>query len=154
MDKKIMTRITQLPLTLYRIQPRMPVNLRNYDLQIAAGRSSFDLKVHKNKVLPIDPQTAFKTPNGMSLRPASDTMLKILESFRGEPTIYTMLTGLELPKGFCIYHEHTDHYSLQTTDPITLSELNQKMTEFLETLPSMTKQQFIEQMNDIDDQDC
>jgi hypothetical protein len=151
---KAMNRFSELPLTLYRIQPRFPVNLRPYDVQMSLGRTSFDLKTHDGFVKPIEQGTPFRTPNGMSLRPASDTMVNILEKFRGEPTIYTLLTGTQLPKGLCIYHEHTDHYSLQTTERITLPEFNHKLTEFLESLPSMTKQDFLAQMDDINDQDC
>lgn len=149
-----MQRITQLPLTLYRIQPRLPVNLRSFDKQMALGRSSFDLKLHDGLVLPVAQGTSFKTPNGMSLRPSSDTMRSILSSFRGEPTIYTLLTGLKLPDGLCIYHEHTDHYSMQTTKPIPLDEFNAKLTEFLKTLPSQSKEQFLAMLDDVDDQDC
>jgi hypothetical protein len=149
-----MQRITQLPLTLYRIQPRLPVNLRSFDKQMALGRSSFDLKLHNGLVTPVVQGTSFSTPNGMSLRPSSETMRTILESFRGEPTIYTLSTGLKLPDGLCIYHEHTDHYSMQCTKPISLDDFNVKLTDFLKSLPSQSKQQFLAMLDDIDDQDC
>jgi hypothetical protein len=121
---------------------------------MSLGRSSFDLKLHNNLVLPVEQGLPFKTPNGMSLRPSSDTMRTILQGFRGEPRIYTLVTGLTVPEGLCIYHEHTDHYSMQTTEPITLDAFNQKLTEFLETLPYQSKEQFLAMLDDVDDQDC
>ena len=45
-------RFTQLPLTLYRIQPRLPVVLRDFNAQMEKQRASFDLKTHNGLVLP------------------------------------------------------------------------------------------------------
>jgi hypothetical protein len=60
----------RLPLTLYRIQPRLPVALRDFQTQKGLGRSSFDLKLHDDKVVAMPNDTVeFHTPNGMSLRP-------------------------------------------------------------------------------------
>ncbi len=148
-----MKKYLTVPLTLYRIQPRLPVSLRAYDIQMAKGRTSFDLKRHNGLVLPISPDTHFHTPNGMSLRPAGENMTRILQNFKGEPSIFTLVCGLRLPDGFCIYHEHTDHYSLQTTEQIELGAFNAKLTEFLKSLPFQTRAQFMEQQEDIDDQD-
>ena len=52
-----------------------------------------------------------------------------------------------------VIHEHSDHYSMQTTQPIPLPELNEKMTELLATCLSSTKEQFLEALDDEDDQD-
>jgi len=148
-----MKRYTQLPLTLYRIQPRLPVALRDYQTQMAKGRTSFDLKLDdKGFVQPVT-GTRFTTPNGMSLRPSSDTMIQILKGFRGEPKIYHLACGMELPAGFVVYHEHSDHYSLQTSEPILFESFNERLTKFLESLPVQTREQFLNQMEDIDDQD-
>jgi hypothetical protein len=148
-----MKKFTTLPLTLYRVQSRLPVKLRSFDQQILLNRTSFDLKLHNDLVLPIDPSKGFKTPNGMSLRPPSETMIRILKEFKGSPTVYTLRCGLELPEDLCVYHEHTDHYSLQTTVPISLPDFNKKLTEFLESLPVQTREQFLEMAEDVDDQD-
>jgi hypothetical protein len=80
-------------------------------------------------------------------------MMRILESFKGQPTIYRMHEGLKLPQGLILWHEHTDHYSLQTSEPISLPKFNEKLSDFLRELPSQTKAQFLAQMNDEDDQD-
>ncbi len=141
------------PLTLYRIQPKLPVRLRSYDDQVAKGRASFDLKLHDGKVMPIKNESKFETPNGMSLRPVGDKMSNILANFKGDPTIYAIRSGTTIPSHFALFHEHSDHYSLQTAEPVDLDTLNKRMTEFLETLPKQTVQQFMEQMEDVDDQD-
>ena len=148
-----MKKFSIAPLTLYRIQPKLPVRLRSYDDQVAKGRASFDLKLHDGKVLPIKNEIKFETPNGMSLRPAGDNMTRILANFRGEPTVYTIGCGTTIPSHFALFHEHTDHYSLQTAEPVDLDTLNKRMTEFLETLPKQSLQQFIEQLEDDEDQD-
>jgi hypothetical protein len=147
-----MKRFTQLPLTLYRIQAKPQVNLRDFALQMAKGRTSYDLKTVDGMVLPMEGDT-FHTPNGMSLRPNSDTMIGILENFRGSPRVYSIPVGTTLPDGLVVFHEHSNHYSLQTTVPIPLPDLNDKMTDFLAGCISVTKEQFLEAQDDEDDQD-
>ena len=58
-----------------------------------------------------------------------------------------------MPDGLVVLHERDDHYSLQTDEPVELDTLNEKLTSFLETLPSQTRDQFVEQLEDPDDQD-
>lgn len=58
-----------------------------------------------------------------------------------------------VPKGMVLILEHSDHYSLQTSVEETLSEFNSKLTDYLTSLPSLTKAQFEEFYNDVDDQD-
>lgn len=154
MAAKAMPRFTRLPLTLYRIQPRLPVSLRDYDTQLAKGRSSFDLKLHAGLVQPVPVDTPFEGPNGMSLRPAEENMLGILKKFKGTPMVYRMHEGLLLPESLVVYHEHTDHYSMQTQTPMSLGEFNTALTDFLKSLPPpMTREQFFAAMDDEDDQD-
>ena len=153
MSSFVVKRFTQLPLTLFRIQPLLPVNLRNFEDQQRKGRASFDLKTVNGLVHPAV-GNSFTGPNGMSLRPSSDVMRDILVNFRGSPLVYQLPTGLVLPEGLVILHEHSDHYSLQTTMPISLPELNAKMTTFLTSLQSCTKEQFLAALDDIEDQDC
>lgn len=145
-----------MPRTLYRIQPRLPVSLRDFDLQRKKGRSSFDVVTHDGLVEPLAPekQSAFSTPNGMSLRPDGQNLRRILSDFQGTPMIYRMHEGLEIPASFSLFHEHSDHYSLQTSGAVSLADLNHKLTSFLEALPPpQTREQFFAQLNDEDDQD-
>ena len=98
----------------------------------------------------------FHTPNGMSLRQANDKMMNILNNFRGDPNllrIYRMQENSRVPEGMMLILEHTDHYSLQTSIEQSLADFNAKLTEYLKSLPSLTKEQFQEFYNDVDDQD-
>lgn len=147
-----MKRFTSLPLTLYRIQGKLPVKLRDFDTQKALGRSSFDLKRHNGLVLPMEGDV-FHTPNGMSLRPASQAMDQILEGFKDDVQVYRLHAGLPLPKHFVLFHEHSDHYSLQTAEPVSLEDFNERLTKFLEQHPFQNKKQFQDFRNDPDDQD-
>ena len=147
-----LTRFRQLPLTLYRIQPRLQVSLRDFDTQMAKKRESYDLKLHNGLVLPMTGDT-FHTPNGMSLRPNSDTMVRILNQFRGDVNVYSILQGTILPDDLVVIHEHTDHYSMQTTVPVSLPDLNAKMTELLSKCMCVTREEFLARLEDLDDQD-
>ena len=148
-----MPRFTRVPTTLYRIKSQPSVRLRDYQIQMGLGRTSYDLKLVDQLVQPLPIPSSFHTPNGMSLRPAGPNMISILERFRGSPIIFTLACGLELPQGLCLYHEHSDHYSLQTTVPVALQDFNESLTRFLSALPRQTKDQFLAQMMDEDDQD-
>lgn len=150
-----MQRYFRIPRTLYRIQPRLPVQLRDKATQMAKQRTSFDLIIHEDGNVHPMVGNEFHTPNGMSLRPSTPKMRQILEDFRGGDSlrIYRLQENLKLPDGFIVLHEHSDHYSLQTTEPISLENFNRKLTEFLQTLPSQTKEAFIDEYDDIDNQD-
>jgi hypothetical protein len=154
MSKLVVSRFKRLPITLYRLQGSLPVKLRDYAVQMAAGRQSYDLKLHENDGL-VHPAygDTWIGPNGMSLRPATENMLHIAKNYRGNVTVYRMQEGMDMPDGLIVLHERDDHYSLQTDAPILLDELNEKMTDFLITLPSQTRDQFVAQLEDPDDQD-
>ena len=122
---------------------------------MAKNRASFDLKLYNGQVLPMT-GNKFHTPNGMSLRQASPKMMSILENFRGDQDllrIYRMQENSPVPKDMVLFLEHSDHYSLQVAVPMSLADFNYNLTEYLKSLPSMSKQEFIEFYNDVDDQD-
>lgn len=153
MSSSIVSRFKRLPVTLYRLQERLPVNLADHATQMAAGRKSFDLKIHDDCLVHPAHGDTWIGPNGMSLRPATENMYHIAKNYRGNVRVYRFQEGMDMPDGLIVLHERDDHYSLQTDEPIALDELNQKMTRLLETLPSQTKEQFIEQLEDENDQD-
>lgn len=151
-----MPHFQRLPRTLYRIQPKLPVALRALSEQQLKGRSSFDLKLHEADQLvhPVPVGSAFQGPNGMSLRPAGENLDRILREFRGAPLIYRLHEGLLLPPQLILFHEHTDHYSLQAAQPMPLPQLNDHLTRLLQALPPpMTREQFFAAQQDEDDQD-
>lgn len=147
-----MKRFAQLPITLYRIQAKPNVNLRDWGDQMSKGRTSYDLKTVDGMVMPMEGDT-FHTPNGMSLRPSSERMVEILKNFRGSPRVYALPVGTILPEGLVVFHEHSDHYSMQTTVPVPLPVFNDQLTKFLSGCVSVTKEQFLEAQDDEDDQD-
>ncbi len=149
-----MQRYTRLPLTLYRIQANLPVRLRDYQTQMEKNRQSFDLKLHDGLVKPVPVGSQFETPNGMSLRPPTPVMQNILTAFRGNPTIYRFQQGMALPEPLVIYHEHTNQYSLQTSEAMPLDEFNERLTKLLQSLPAQTREDFFASLStDEDDQD-
>jgi hypothetical protein len=148
-----MSRYTQLPVTLYRIQSKLPVRLRDYEVQKSKGLTSYDLKLKNGLVHPMPISSPFVSPNGMSLRPMGTNLESLVRGFKNDFTIYTLCCGIQLPPELCVFHEHSDHYSLQTTKPVTLDTFNQILTEFLMSQPKQTKEQFINQLNDPDDYD-
>lgn len=120
---------------------------------MAKGRQSYDLKTHEDgKVHPAHGET-FIGPNGMSLRPATENMLHIAKNYRGNVTVYRLQEGMDMPKGLVVLHERDDHYSLQTDEVVELQVLNERLTKLLESCPSQTRDQFVEQLEDPDDQD-
>ena len=61
---------------------------------------------------------AFERPNGLSLRPVGLFLAEMLDNI--EPKfIFELPVGLTLPKDMVMIHERSDHYSLQTTIPIS-----------------------------------
>lgn len=151
--KQFVKRFSKLPITLFRVQPTLPVNLRDYDTQQARGRPTYDLKIHPDGLVHPAPGDEFIGPNGMSLRPGNEKMLNIVKNWRGDTMVYRLQEGRQLPDELIVLHERDDHYSLQTTEPVLLETLNAIMTELLQQSPVQTKEQFVENMEDFDDQD-
>ncbi|KAJ3376528.1 hypothetical protein HDU84_009793, partial [Entophlyctis sp. JEL0112] len=145
-------RYTKFPVTLFRIQAKLPVSLRDFEVQTAKGRTSYDLKQSGGLVQPMAGDV-FHTPNGMSLRPLGPKMIGILENFKAEPRVYRMQEGAAVPPKMTLIHEHSDHYSLQVAEPMPLPEFNDRLSRFLETLPSSSKAEFLAAWNEDDEQD-
>ena len=91
-----MKRYRRFPISLNRIQGKLPVSLRDYDSQQAKNRRSFDLKLFNNMVEPMLSES-FHTPNGMSLRPSNDKMVEILKEYKGDVKIFRIHEGVLLP---------------------------------------------------------
>mmetsp|Transcript_39089 Transcript_39089/g.55031 ORF Transcript_39089/g.55031 Transcript_39089/m.55031 type:complete len:154 (+) Transcript_39089:14-475(+) len=149
----MVSRFKQLPVTLYRLQSKLPTKLREYAAQMAAGRQSYDLKLRDDGLVHPAAGDTFIGPNGMSLRPATENMLHIAKNYRGNVTVFRLQEGLKLPDGLVLLHERDDHYSLQTDEPVTLETLNSRITEVLAECPTQTRDQFVDQLEDPDDQD-
>jgi hypothetical protein len=139
-----LTRFRVVPVDLYRLQTGWNVKLREFHAQKAKQKASFDYK--QNAEGKIEPTVGdfFKGPNGMSLRPAGPNLTNIATSYNAK-NVYRIPEGVEIPENMVLIHEHTDHYSLQTTVVCTEKELNARMTKFLKQhAEEMTMEQFLE----------
>ncbi|KAJ3018066.1 UNVERIFIED_CONTAM: hypothetical protein HDU68_011346 [Siphonaria sp. JEL0065] len=107
---------------------------------MAKNRTSWDLKLHNGLILPMEGDV----PNGTSLRQLGRKIIGILEGFKLEPRVYRMQEGSPVPVGTVLIHEHSNYWSLQVAEPMSLGDYNGKQTKFLEGLPSQTKTEFLE----------
>eukprot|EP01087_Luapelamoeba_hula_P007389 TRINITY_DN1816_c0_g1_i1.p2 TRINITY_DN1816_c0_g1~~TRINITY_DN1816_c0_g1_i1.p2 ORF type:complete len:119 (-),score=14.60 TRINITY_DN1816_c0_g1_i1:37-393(-) len=82
--------------------------------------------------------------NGASLRPNTPMLQEVIRNFRGRhTTVYRLPQDTPIPDDLILLHEHTDHFSLQCAVPMTLSELNKKLTTFCQKHgEKLTKQGF------------
>ncbi|KAF9962429.1 hypothetical protein BGZ65_009197, partial [Modicella reniformis] len=131
-----MVRFTRFfPATLARIQSGLQVNLRDGTVKT---RGSFDLRTtNLGQVVlptPID-QKKWTLPNGCSLRsPLSTSFQDVVESFDERDTfIFIIDKGTPIPKDLVLILERGDHFSFQCARSMTLQELNDRLTKFLET---------------------
>ncbi|KAI5480904.1 hypothetical protein MNV49_006713 [Pseudohyphozyma bogoriensis] len=96
----------------------------------------------------VQPRTGdlFEVPNGCSLRPDCPTMQEVIRGFNHKNTIvWTIPEGLPFPSHFVLIHEHSDHFSLQTTEPVSLTEFNKRLTTFFtEKCTEMTQKEWCE----------
>jgi len=136
-------RHTVLPLPLFRIQSGDKASLREYEDQKKKGRTSFDLKLGADGKVHPAPCPEFIGPNGASLRPGGFNFGEIVATYRGPRIrIYELPAGLALPPTLVLLHEHSDHYSLQTTAPVSLEALNKTLTEVFQRYPPITKEAY------------
>ncbi|GAA6008970.1 hypothetical protein JCM10207_004047 [Rhodosporidiobolus poonsookiae] len=116
---------------MFRTNAGSRVYLRDYAKQHARGRTSYDLHLGKDGLVHPIKGDVFAGPNGCSLRPHGYMQQEIVRNFDLPDTvIWQLKKGLKLPKNLVLYHEHTDHYSLQTRVPVTLDVLNTQLTDF------------------------
>ncbi|KAJ3190609.1 hypothetical protein HDU82_003893, partial [Entophlyctis luteolus] len=146
-----MQRYTKFPVTVFRIQAKLPVSLCDFEMQTAKGRTSYDFKQSGGLVQPMAGDV-FHTP-GMSLRQLGPKMIGILENFKGEPRVYRMQEGTAVPPKMTLIHERSDHYLLQVAEPMPLPEFNDRLSRFLETLPSSSKADILAAWNEDEEQD-
>jgi hypothetical protein len=149
-----LTRFDVAPITLFRVQNSVPVNIRSYERIVAAGRipTSFDLHETDGLVLPASEQY-YKGPNGMSLRPKCEKQRKLVTDLNDDPKVFMIPCGTQIPDKLILIHEHYDHYSLQAREPVTLEDLNTLLTSFLQSVRTFTKNEFLDLFNNEDPDD-
>lgn len=140
--QKLLGKYTKaFPITLFRLQSRPEVKLREFIRQQQKNLPSFDFRLMTDGL--VHPMTTdeFIQPNGMSLRPVGNSLEMTLKSFRGK-FVYMIKEGTEIPENLILLHEHTDHYSMQTSIPCTENDLNKRLTKFLQEKSTLlTKEQ-------------
>ncbi|RDW70458.1 uncharacterized protein DSM5745_07969 [Aspergillus mulundensis] len=123
-----------IPKELFRINNGPAVRLRAHPgPQRPLGL--FDLLTYRGKVKPkaLSP-TTYKPPNGASIRPNTPKMHRLVGTLRGASTcIYSIPAGVYLPDGLILVHEFKDHYSLQPRVEMTVDDLNNRITDFLQS---------------------
>ncbi|OAR02418.1 hypothetical protein LLEC1_07213 [Akanthomyces lecanii] len=128
-----------LPKELFRVNNGFAVKLRPWSPQ----RHSFDLHVNNGLVQAKaqDPHTyrdgidwESAAPNGASMRPNTPyQQLLVKKLFKGHDVqVYAVPKGTRLPDHLLLVHERSDHYSLQPAQSMTLGELNEQITRFLQ----------------------
>ncbi|TFK93981.1 hypothetical protein K466DRAFT_642504 [Polyporus arcularius HHB13444] len=145
--RPLLGRFDHIPVDLARVQSGTNVRLRDYEQQKALKRFSYDLKLKDGLVHPAEGDN-FIGPNGCSLRPPLSPMFQeVVRNFRGTNiTVYVIPEGIPLPPSLTLLHEHSDHYSLQCTEPVSLDALNATLTEFINKYGrKLDKEQFDEE---------
>ncbi|GJN87387.1 hypothetical protein Rhopal_000336-T1 [Rhodotorula paludigena] len=135
---------TVFPFEIFRVNAGHKVNLRDHDEQAAKGRSSYDLYKNADGLVEPIEGSMFEKPNGCSMRPDGPMAQEIIRNFPGRNTVvWRVPEGTPIPPSLVLYHEHSDHYSLQTTEPVKLPELNRRITAFLDRNgEKMTKEEW------------
>ena len=157
--RPLLGRYNKTPMVLYRVQNGEKVILREHSEQMKLKRTSFDLKLGADGLVHPALGPNFIGPNGASLRPAGFVFGEIVANFRGpRMRIIEIPSGVDLPKELMLLHEHSDHYSLQTSEKRTLrgmhyespllvptsprTELNAILTAFMKPFPVLTKEAY------------
>jgi hypothetical protein len=140
--QKIIGRFTVAPIGLFRIQTGQSVKLREYYRQKELKRMSFDYRSTDGIIKPAT-GSDFIGPNGMSLRPGGFVLGEIIANYRGN-NIYFIPKGTKFPSELVLLHEHSDHYSLQTSVECHENTLNQRLTDFLANMEQLSKEKYFE----------
>ncbi len=95
----VVRRFTQLPLTLYRIQPQLPVSLREFASQKEKGRTSFDLITHNGLVLPAGTRCCRRERKGREKERGKERGSIMMEDFLARSPLLTSLLSSSLFSG-------------------------------------------------------
>ncbi|KAF9017857.1 hypothetical protein BDZ89DRAFT_1074494 [Hymenopellis radicata] len=142
----LLGRYTTVPYELFSINATKKVILRDFAEQKAKGRSSYDLHIHEDGLVHPAKGDFWIGPNGASVHPDGPMLQEVVRNFRGKgTTVYRILPGKKLPDDLVLLHEHSDLHSIQCNTPMTLAQLNKKVTEFCQqNSEEMTQAEFVE----------
>jgi len=119
-----------LPIDIFRLQNKTATVVREYDSQMRLGRRPYDLIVGSDGLVHPTVGDVYEGPNRCSCRLNGFILRTLARKFRamGATVIYELLPGLELPEDIVLLHEHSDHHSLQGSVPLSLTDLNERLT--------------------------
>ncbi|KAE8189224.1 hypothetical protein CF336_g5829 [Tilletia laevis] len=135
------------PVELFRVNGGDRIFLRDYHKQRSLGRNGFDITLGEDQLVHPRPGADYSGRNGLSMRPLNPVLTENVERFNSPSArIFRLPEGTSLEgSGLVLLHEHTDHYSLQTTESVTLEELNQRLTDFCTKVGELlTKEEWLE----------
>ncbi len=141
MSKQLIGKYKVFPITLYRLQQKKVVKLREMSSQLELGKSHFDFTLKDGMVHPNNTDK-FIGPNGMSLLPLGQSLSKVAKTYNFS-YIYEISAGAEIPDDLILLHEHTDHYSLQTSIICSPNDFDKRLTLFLQKQKSLSKDDFL-----------
>lgn len=140
----ILGRYTVFPTTLVRLQTGKGVAFREYEEQVKKGSRSYDFTKREDGLYhPAPLSNEFIGPNGLSLRPPGLNMWEILDNYKGGKIVVSEVPkDTPVPEGMVLLHEHNDHYSLQTTEPIDPKVFTKRATAFFKKYPQYPKEDY------------
>ena len=144
---KLLGRYKTFPVTLYRLQQKKEVLLRDFMTQTNLGRNSYDFRLGEDGLIHPNESEFFIFPNGMSLRPLGLTLKNVAMTYKFKYA-YEIPMNTPIPENLILLHEHTDHYSLQSSIKCTPEELNDRLTKFLKKQTLMSKENFVRKLLD------
>jgi hypothetical protein len=142
--KKIIGSYSSFPETLFRIETESQVRLREQNIQLARKSRSYDYTIGKNGLVNPVVGDLYIGPNGMSLRPAEINNWDIISSYEGDFQIVVIPKSTSIPLELVLLHERGDHYSLQTSVPCRIDELNSRITKFLRPMQRISREEYFE----------
>ncbi|KAH8657491.1 hypothetical protein BGZ60DRAFT_567247 [Tricladium varicosporioides] len=123
-----------IPLEIFRVNKGPCILLREWATFPPQRSTIFDLYTYEGKVLPkaLD-KTTYQLPNGASMRPNGRYQQGLVRRLDGKDwVVYSIPKDTPLPEELILVHEHTDHYSMQPAIKMSLHDLNQRITKFLQ----------------------
>lgn len=136
-----MKRFNVFPKTLYRLQNSKKTQLRAWTPEIAEALKSYDFITHSDGLIHPVSGDHFSKPNGMSLRPIGVSLMNIAKSYNFK-WVYVLKEGILIPNNLVLVQEYKDHYSLQTSEPCSISDLNDRLNEFIKAQPALSSEEF------------
>lgn len=119
--------------------------MRERQAQLMKQSNSFDFIGGKDGFVHPAVGDKYRAPNGISLIPGGNTFWHIAADWRGSPLITFIPEGTTLDDSLnlVLIRERNEHYSLQTTIPISLKDLNAKLTKYMSQFERLTKDQYV-----------